>query len=189
MPTNVNQKVRVELSPQLRGEFESVAKSAAQAKARRARILLLADEAHPDGQRPDRYIAERVGVSERQVARIRQQFVGEGRDALERKERPDLRAPKKIDAKAEATLIMLACSKPPAGRDHWTLQLLCDAMARLKVVEKVTPEAVRRRLKKTGCSLGAKNASASPRRTAPASSPRWSRSSTSIRKRSTTTTR
>ena len=161
----------------------------AAAKVRRATILLMADENHPEGRRPDWQIAEAVGLSVRQVVRIRQQFVKEGDPALERKQRSDTGVPKVLDGKAEATLVTLCCSDPPAGRDHWTLQLLCDELGRLEVVESVCRETVRQCLKKTGSSPGEPNASASPKRTGHGSSRGWRKSSTSTSKRTTNSTR
>ena len=39
-----------------------------------------------------------------------------------------------------------ACSSPPAGRAHWTLKLLADALVRLTAHASVSRETVRRRL-------------------------------------------
>jgi hypothetical protein len=49
---------------------------------------LLADEADPDGRRPDTYITEVLGLHRRTVARIRQRFAQQGEQpALDRKPR------------------------------------------------------------------------------------------------------
>ena len=61
---------------------------------------------------------------------------------------------RKLDGKAEAHLIALACSAPPEGRARWTLRLLGDQMVALEHVESVSFETVRRVLKKTNLSLG-----------------------------------
>ncbi len=63
-----------------REELERISRSqnVSAAQARRARILLLSDADHGDGRRPDWQIAELVGLTEKQVKRIRQQFVREG---------------------------------------------------------------------------------------------------------------
>ena len=53
-----------------------------------------------------------------------------------------------LDAKGEATLIALACSDPPEGREHWTMQLLADKLVELGVVESISDETVRRVLRK-----------------------------------------
>jgi hypothetical protein len=54
----------------------------------------------------------------------------------------------KLDAKAEARLIALACSKPPAGHTVWTLQLLADRLVELHVIDSISDETVRRTLGK-----------------------------------------
>ena len=181
----LNAKYRVRLTKQQRAALEAICRrqSVAAAKVRRARILLMADEKHPAGRKPDWQIAEAVGLSERQVVRIRQQFVREGDPSLDRKPRSDAGVSKAIDAKAEATLVTLCCSDPPQGRDRWTLQLLCDELGRLEVVESVCCETVRKCLKKTGSSLGEPSDSASPKQTGRGSSRGWRNSSTSTSKR------
>lgn len=181
-------KVKVALTPQQRRELESVVRrqSVGAAVQRRARILLLADSNHPDGRRTDANIAELVGLSERQIVRIRQKFVRESgehhaQELCERKPRPPAPERRRLDGKAQAQLAALACSTPPEGRGSWTLQLLCDELARLEIVESVCPETVRQSLKKTTCNPGGRNATASRKRTGPGSSRRWKRSSTSTR--------
>ena len=62
--------------------------------------------------------------------------------------------PRKLDGAAEARLVALACSAPPAGRARWTLRLLADRLVELDVVESVCPETVRQTLKKTCSSPG-----------------------------------
>jgi hypothetical protein len=61
---------------------------------------------------------------------------------------------RKLDGKAEAHLIALACGAPPEGRSRWTLRLLSDQMVVLEHVESLSHETVRRTLKKTNSSLG-----------------------------------
>ena len=178
MPNPIH-KLRVVLTPEQREQLEALCRQQCVpvAKLRRARILLMADEAHPDGRRPDHQIAAAVGLCERQVVRIRQRFAREGDAALSRKARPSV--PGKLDGAAEAHLVTLCCSTPPDGRDHWTLELLCDELARLQVVESVSRETVRQCLKKTRSSPGRSSGSASRRRTGPGSWRGWRRSSTS----------
>lgn len=186
---NQNAKYRVHLSAEQRVEFNSICRrqSVGAAKVRRARVLLLADEDDPSGRRPDWQIAETVGLSQRQVVRIRQQFVREGKPVLDRK--PRLSVPGKLDGKAEATLVTLCCSDPPAGQERWTLQLLCDELGRLEVVESVCRETVRKCLKKTGFNRGGRSGSASRKRTGRDSSRGWRKSSTSTKATTTKRTR
>ena len=174
-------KHKVVLTPDQRADLDRMTRqsSIGVAKKRWATILLLADEAHADGQRTDAHIAAAVRVSIRQLERIRKTFVLAGVDpALARATRCDAGVPTVLDGRAEAHLVTLCCTDPPDGRDHRTLPLLCDELARLEVVTSVCPETVRTCLKKTSCSRGRPNASASRRPTARGSSPRWRRSST-----------
>lgn len=189
---SLDHKLKVELTAAERRELEAIVRrqSVGAAVQRRARILLLSDRNHPDGRRIDANIAELVGLSERQVVRIRQRFVRERGtqsvvETCERKPRPAAPERRRLDGAAEAQLVVLACSDPPGGRDHWTLRLLCDELARLKVVESVCPETVRKCLKKTSCNPGGSNATASQKRTGPSSSRRWKPSSTSTRRNTT----
>ena len=55
----------------------------------------------------------------------------------------------KIKGALEQHLIRLACSDPPEGRDHWTLQLLADELVVLGLVASLSTETVRQALKKT----------------------------------------
>jgi hypothetical protein len=185
-------KYRVLLTPQMRADLLAVARksSAGVAKVRRARILLLADEADPAGSYSDEEIAEEVGLSTRQIVRIRQKFVKSGvAPTLERAVRSDAGTRKAIDGRAEARLVTIACSTPPEGRDHWTLQLLCDELTRLRVVKSVCRETVRQVLKKTNCDLGRPSVSALPKRIERGSSRGWKQSSTSIKRSTTKSTR
>jgi len=147
-----NRKHEVHLSTDQRQQLEAIGRqqNVPAAQARRARILLLADEDHTDGRRPDWHIAEVVGLSERQVIRIRRRFVQEGlTGAIDRKPRTPSQKPPKLDGATEARLVSLCCSTPPEGRSRWTLQLLVDELCRLQVVTSVCRETVRMCLKKT----------------------------------------
>lgn len=189
---DLSKKYKVVLSPELRAELQAIARktSAGVAQVRRAKILLMADEVHPDGGYSDKQIAEEVGLCERQVVRIRQRFVKSGvPPALTRATRRDAGTRRVFDGKAEAHLVTIACSTPPEGRDHWTLQLLCDELKRLHIIRSVCRETVRQVLKKTNYGLGKPNASASRKPTGPASSRGWRKSSTSTKRRSTSVAR
>lgn len=185
-------KFKVELTIEERKELETLVRkqSIGAARQRRARILLLADANHPDGRRTDANIAELVGLCERQIVRIRQQFVRE-HDAVpvtrvcERKPRGPAPERRRLDGKAEAQLVALACSAPSEDRDRWTLQMLCDELVRLEIVESVCPETVRKYLKKMTFSRGGPNVTASRKQTEPRSWPKWKSSSTSIRESTT----
>ena len=55
---------------------------------------------------------------------------------------------RKLDDRGEAHLIALACSDAPEGHEHWTLQLLADKVVELGLVETLSYETVRLKLKK-----------------------------------------
>ena len=187
-----NQKLEVHLDPEVRGELETLCRKGGTpaAQLRRARVLLLADEDHVDGRRPDRYIAEVLAIGARTVVRIRQRFVREGiASALARKSRAEPATPFKLDGQAEAQLVALCCSTPPSGRSRWTLHLLADELCRLQVVVSICPETVRRCLKKIASSPGKASGFALRNGTAPGSSRTWKKSSMSTAKRMTASTR
>jgi transposase len=109
-------------------------------RLKRAQILLAADLGSTDEA-----IARNVAVGTSTVYRTKQRFVEEGLEsALSEAPRPG--APRKLDVQDEAILCAVACSKPPSGRAHWTLQLLADEVVRLTVHTKVSAETIRRRL-------------------------------------------
>jgi transposase len=150
-------RYKVTLTAEERQELQGLiaAGKAAAKKLMHARILLKAD-ADADGPAwPDERIAEALDVSAATVGRVRQRFVEEGlQAALVRKKQDRPSRERKLDGRAEARLIALACSEPPDGRAAWTLQLLADKLVELKVVDSVCDETVRRVLKKTRSSRG-----------------------------------
>jgi transposase len=109
---------------------------------KRAMILLKADEGLSDPQ-----IIAALNVSRPCVERIRKRFVADGIErALNEDPRPGQR--RKLDGRAEATLIATACSEAPEGHKHWSLRLLAGKLVQLQVVDTVSYETVRRTLKK-----------------------------------------
>ncbi len=127
----------------------AVGKAAAR-KLTHARILLKADAAEGGPAWQDRQIADALEVSTDTVQRVRQRFVELGLDAaLDRKRRERPPREVKLDGRAEARLIALACSPPPGGRVVWTMQLLADKLVELEVVDSISDETVRLALKKT----------------------------------------
>lgn len=123
---------------------------AAAYKLTHARILLLSDQSEQGPAIKDEQIACHLGVAERTVARVRERFVKGGLEAaIHRKKQVSPSRRPKIDGEAEARLITLACSTPPAGRGDWTLRLLSDKLVELEIVDRISHETVRQTLKKT----------------------------------------
>ena len=142
-------------------ELIATGKAAAR-KLVHARILLKADASDDGLHWPDWRIADALEVSIDTVERVRQRFVEDGFDAsLERKKRLTPPRPIKLDGRAEARLIALACSPPPEDRARWTMQLLADKLVDLEVVESISDETVRTVLKKTSCNRTARSSGAS----------------------------
>lgn len=109
---------------------------------RRAHTLLLASEGVSDP-----VIASVLHEHLATVGRVRKRFCDSGFDAALH-DRPRSGAKVKLDARAEAHLIALACSDPPKGRAVWTMQLLADRLIELQVIDSISDETVRRRLGK-----------------------------------------
>ena len=112
-------------------------------KLKRAMILLKADEGLTDQQ-----VMAALNVSRPCVERVRKRFVSDGFErALNEDPRPGQK--RKLDGRAEATLIATACSDAPEGHAHWSLRLLAGKLVQLQVVDAISHETVRRTLKKT----------------------------------------
>lgn len=156
-------KYRVTLDADERAMLErlvAVGKGAAR-RLTHARILLLADTALGQG-RSDADIVNALGTSVRTVERVRQRLVTEGFPAaLDPKPQPARPAKIKIKGDVEQRLVQLACSDPPEGRCHWTLQLLADELVVLGLAASISTETVRQALKKTTSSRGSSRRGAS----------------------------
>ena len=111
-------------------------------KMKRAQILLKVDENWKDQE-----IVAALNVSRPTVERTRKRYVEGGLEkGLNEDPRPGAR--KKLDGRAEAHLIALACSDGPEDSDHWALRALADELVELGFVESISHETVRQYLKK-----------------------------------------
>ena len=168
-------KYRVTLAAEERVEMEhlvSVGKGAAR-KLTHARILLLADTA-AGGEHSDDEIVAALGVGICTVGRVRKRLVTEGLlAAINHKPQPPRPDKIKIKGNLEQKLIQLACSEPPEGRCHWTLQLLADELVVLGLVEDISMETVRQALKKTTFNRGLSKPGASRPKPMPTTSGGW----------------
>jgi len=133
---------RVELSETERATLQAMLSGGKQAARtlKRAQILLAADAGVPDET-----IAQSVAVGGSTVYRTKRRFVeGNLERALSEEPRPG--GARKLSGPEEALLVATACSRPPAGRARWTLELLAGEMVRLTHHESLSRETVRRRL-------------------------------------------
>lgn len=110
----------------------------------RARILLLTW----NGEGKDAIAAE-LGIGRSTVQR-RRDHDREGRLPRALYDAPRPGQPPKLDDKAEAHLVAIACSDPPKGREHWTLELLQNQMMRDKQVTTISTVCIWNRLTKRG---------------------------------------
>lgn len=157
MPT----KARVLLDADTRQRLQRLVSTGTE-HARRiqhAHTMLLCDEGEQGPAWNDEKVADALGCGIATVARTRRRFCREGLDAALRiiKDRPG--RPPKIDGTAEAHLVALSCSEPPAGHARWSVRLLADRFVTLGLEEgwldrPVSRETVRQVLKKTGSSHG-----------------------------------
>lgn len=141
----------VELTDTERQQLEGMLKKGKLSvrKLKRAQILLAADAGKKDEQ-----IAETLRVHVHTVERTRKRFVLGGLEkALNEDHRPGGKM--KLDGHGEAMLVALACSEPPQGHAVWTMQMLADRLVQMGVVESISDEAVRLRLKKRPEALAA----------------------------------
>jgi len=118
-------------------------------KLMHARVLLGVDEKNNTPEKKtDEAIGKELHISAKTVARIRQRFVEEGLEAaLLRKPHANPKS-RKINGDQEAHLIAVCCSKPPEGRNRWTLKLLADRLVEMEIVDSISPVTLSRVLKK-----------------------------------------
>src|ERR1700751_522829 len=138
----MNVRYRVELNQCERDRLTALLSGGKHAarKLKRAQILLAADAGASDED-----IARDVGVGGSTVYRTKRRSVlGNLEAALSEEPRPG--AKRKLSGKEQALLVATACSKPPAGRARWTLELLAGELVRLTEHTCISRETVRRRL-------------------------------------------
>ena len=111
---------------------------------KRAMILLKGDAGDADDD-----IAQAVKVSSRTVQRVRERYAEDGIErALYDAPRPG--GTPRLDEKQEATLVAIACSAPPEGHTHWTIELLRAKLIDDSVVPSVSVGTIYARLAERG---------------------------------------
>src|SRR5262249_24058412 len=109
----------------------------------RIQVLLRADRGETDAE-----TAEGLGTSTGTVFDTRRRFAAEGPDAA-LTERPRSGVPAKLDGKAEAVVVALACSQAPEGRARWTAKLLANRLVEMEAGEAVAQATTPRVFTKT----------------------------------------
>jgi transposase len=116
----------------------------------RAHILAALDQ-----QVSETRIIEVLGVGRTTVWRTRSAYLEKGLEyALSDLPRPG--QPLHYPTNQQAEVVALACSQAPAGAKRWTIRLLTQAARKRPGLKTVSRESVRRFLKKTSASPGAK---------------------------------
>ncbi len=149
-------KFVVTLTAEERHDLEQLTRTG-RGKARtlaHARILLKADAGSTGPGWADADIATALDISPDTIARVRRAFVDDGLNAALHRRPSRTSRLRKLDGRAEAHLIALACSTPPTGAGRWSLQLLTEHFVALGVSPPVSDETVRRVLKQTSSSHG-----------------------------------
>ena len=122
-------------------------------KVRRAQVLLKADAGGPNWT--DTRIAEAFDCRTKTVENIRQRLVLDGFEVLlNGKKRESPPRAKKLDGEQEAKVIAMRLGSPPRGFANWTLRLLAKQLVQLGIVDSISPETVRKTLKKTASRRG-----------------------------------
>ncbi len=135
---------RVDLTASEQTELEALTRKGkvSARKMKRAQILLKAAQGWRDED-----IMVALSTSRSTVERTRRRFVEGGlKRALNEDARPGQR--RKLDGRAEAHLVALACSERPDSQARWSMRLLADKLVELGVVDSISHEAVRQTLKK-----------------------------------------
>lgn len=132
----------------------------------RIRILLLLDTAHNESEIPYGTIGQKSCTSLSSVRKVVKAYkIGGLEEALKINRNPNSdTANIKVDGRAEAKLLEIACGPCPEGRARWTLRLLTEK-ARVELDEPVSKDTIRRVLKKTKFDLTKAPTGASPRKT------------------------
>ena len=108
-----------------------------------------------DAKVPEEMIGRVLGIGRTAIWRTRVAYLEGGLEhALRDAPRPG--APPKYQTKVEAEIAALSCSAPPAGAKRWTLILLEQEARRRPGMKAISRETIRRLLKKTASSPGAR---------------------------------
>ena len=116
-------------------------------KIQRARILLKADINGLSWQ--DHQIADAESCRTSTVHNIRRRFVEDGYEKTVHRKKHMVPGRKKLlTGEQEASVIAMRLGEPPQGFGQWSLRLLADQVVEREIVESISPETVRKTLKK-----------------------------------------
>jgi hypothetical protein len=140
-------------------------RGAAAFKVARARALLSTDSGTSGPALTDAEASAGCGLNVRTIERLRERACEVGPlGALERKRRETPPVPAKVTGEVEASMVKIACSEAPDGRESWTMDMIAGRLVEMGLLESISGETVRTTLKKTTSNRGSKSAGASRRR-------------------------
>jgi|SRR3989344_9035005 len=139
-------KRAITLSSQERNQLKDITQKGKHSARviKRARVLLKSGAGLTD-----KAIADQTDTTISTIERIRYRFFGGGL-ARALYDAPRTGQPEKLNAKAEAHLIAIACSDPPEGRSRWTLELLQKRIIKDKKVKTISTVAIWEHLRNRG---------------------------------------
>jgi len=87
-----------------------------------------------------------ANLSANSLIKLAKRYADEGLECLH--DKPRSGRPKKFEQKDEDEVIKLACSKPPAGHEYWSIRLIADKMVELKYCDEISRSTVHNIVKK-----------------------------------------
>jgi transposase len=144
-------KYNVTLSQEERNQLTEITRTGTHGAREITHALILLDvDRGPfnDKIQANAEISKALKISTRTVDRVKKRFFEQGLDAA-LKRKPTTRVYQHlVDGQAEARLVVLACSNPPAGYASWSMRLLADKAVELHLVDSISYRTVHRVLKK-----------------------------------------
>ncbi len=117
-------------------------------RIKHAQILLKLDSRPENKNWTYDRIKDAYHVAHSTIASIAKRFVEEGMEsALSRKKQENHY--RKVTGDIEAHICAIACSEPPEGRSHWTMQLIAEELIRLEIIDSISDTTVCNVMKKT----------------------------------------
>jgi hypothetical protein len=148
---------KIILSPEERAKLKQFSKTGVRSirLVNRARVILALDTSGGKKAEKQEDIARHIGVSRQTVNNAKNDFLAlhDVSLFLRRKKRETPPVPPKTTGELEARVIALACGEVPEGCARWTLRLLADKCVELHYIDALSPNSVRRLLRKTNFNL------------------------------------
>jgi len=142
-------RYKVSLTDDEKKELENLIQTGGKGyRIKHAQILLKLDNRLENKNWTYDRIKDAYNAAHSTIATIAKRFVEEGMEsALGRKKQENHY--RKVTGDVEAHICAIACSQPPEGRSHWTMQLIADELIRLEIIDSISDTTVCKIMKKT----------------------------------------